>query len=127
MASTTRRILVSKDVTFVRGNDRIARLAKRADLAPAVAATRQTMADADRDYATGLAALRQAVELTQVALAKKLGVTQAAVSRMEQPHDMLLSTLNAYLEAVGGHATVIVHFDGGTEIALDLTEFRSVS
>lgn len=118
---------MSKDVTFVRGNDRIARLAKRADLAPAVAATRQTMADADRDYATGLAALRQAGELTQVALAKKLGVTQAAVSRMEQPHDMLLSTLNAYLEAVGGHATVIVHFDGGTEIALDLTEFRSVS
>jgi len=27
-----------------------------------------------------------------------------------QPHDLLLSTLSAYLEAVGGHATVIVRF-----------------
>jgi DNA-binding transcriptional regulator YiaG len=61
-------------------------------------------------HAMGLAALRQAAELTQVELAKKLGVSQAAVSRIEQPHDLLLSTLNAYLLAVGGHARVIVQF-----------------
>ena len=71
------------------------------------------MEDADRTYAMGLAALRQAAELTQVELARRMGVTQAAVSRMEQPHDLLLSTLNAYLEAVGGHATVIVRFADG--------------
>lgn len=118
---------MSKDVTFTRGNDRIARLAERADLAPAVAATRAQMADADRTYAKGLAALRHAAELTQVALADRLGVTQAAVSRMEQPHDMLLSTLNAYLEAVGGHARMIVQFDGGEHVTLDLAEFRPAS
>jgi hypothetical protein len=43
---------------------------------------------------------------------------------MEQPHDMLLSTLNAYLEAVGGHARMIVRFDGGEHVTLDLAEFR---
>ena len=118
---------MTKPETFIRGNPRIKRLTERADIAPAVAKTRQNMADADRAYAMGLATLRQAAELTQIALAKKLGITQAAVSRMEQPHDMLLSTLNAYLEAVGGHATVIVTFEGGAEITLDLAGFRSSS
>src|SRR6266853_4739554 len=96
---------MSDDVTFIRGNERIERLAERPDLAEDVAQVRRDMEDADRTYAMGLAALRQAAELTQVELAKRMGVTQAAVSRMEQPHDLLLSTLNAYLEAVGGHAS----------------------
>ena len=76
------------------------------------------MEDADRTYAMGLAALRQAADLTQVELARKLGVSQAAVSRIEQPHDLLLSTLNAYLQAVGGHARVIVQFADGHEVDL---------
>jgi transcriptional regulator with XRE-family HTH domain len=70
----------------------------------------------------GLAALRQAAELTQVELARRMGVTQAAVSRMEQPDDLLLSTLNAYLEAVGGHATGVVRFADGHETELDLSQ-----
>ena len=37
-----------------------------------------------------------------------MGVTQAAISRMEQPHDLLLSTLNAYLQTIGGTARMIV-------------------
>ncbi len=112
---------MTDDVTFVRGNDRINRLAERSDLAADVERVRRDMDDADRTYAMGLAALRQAAELTQVELAKKLGVTQAAVSRMEQPHDLLLSTLNAYIEAVGGRARVIVQFAGGHEADLDLS------
>ena len=54
-----------------------------------------------------------------------MGVTQAAVSRMEQPHDLLLSTLNAYLEAVGGNATVIVRFADGHEAQLDLSQLTA--
>jgi DNA-binding transcriptional regulator YiaG len=111
---------MTDDVTFTRGNDRIERLAERPDLADDVARVRRDMEDADRTYAMGLAALRQAAELTQVELARKLGVTQAAVSRIEQPHDLLLSTLNAYLQAVGGHARVIVQFADGHEVELDL-------
>ena len=80
------------------------------------------MAEADRTYAMGLAALRQAAELTQVELARRLGVTQAAISRMEQPHDLLLSTLNAYLQAIGGTARMIVSFADGHETTLDLSQ-----
>jgi hypothetical protein len=37
-------------------------------------------------------------------------------------HDLLLSTLSAYLEAVGGHASVIVRFADGHEAELDLSQ-----
>ena len=113
---------MTEDVKFIRGNDRVRHLAERPDLAEGVAQVRADMEDADRTYAMGLAALRQAAELTQVELAKKMGVTQAAISRVEQPHDLLLSTLNAYLEAVGGHATMIVRFADGHETQLDLSQ-----
>ncbi len=70
----------------------------------------------------GPAALRQAAELTQAELARRMGVTQAAISRMEQPHDLLLSTLNAYLQAIGGTARMIVSFADGHEATLNLAE-----
>ena len=93
---------MTEEVKFIRGNDRINQLAQRPDIADEVAQVRADMAEADRTYAMGLAALRQAAELTQVELARRMGVTQAAISRMEQPHDLLLSTLNSYLQAIGG-------------------------
>jgi DNA-binding XRE family transcriptional regulator len=113
---------MTEDVRFIRGNDRVRQLAERPDLAEGVAQVRREMEEADRTYAMGLAALRQAAELTQVELARRMGVTQAAVSRIEQPHDLLLSTLSAYLEAVGGRATVIVRFADGHEAELDLSQ-----
>ena len=116
---------MTEDVKFIRGNDRISQLAQRPDLAEGVAQVRRDMEESDRTHAMGLAALRQAAELTQVELARRMGVTQAAVSRMEQPHDLLLSTLNAYLEAVGGNATVIVRFADGHEAQLDLSQLTA--
>jgi len=116
---------MTEDVKFIRGNDRISQLAQRPDLAEGVARVRRDMEEADRTHAMGLAALRRAAELTQVELARRMGVTQAAVSRMEQPHDLLLSTLNAYLEAVGGNATVIVRFADGHEAQLDLSQLTA--
>jgi DNA-binding transcriptional regulator YiaG len=113
---------MSDEVKFIRGNDRINQLAQRPDIAAEVARVRADMAEADRTYAMGLAALRQAAELTQVELARRLGVTQAAISRMEQPHDLLLSTLNAYLQAIGGTARMIVSFADGHETTLDLSQ-----
>jgi transcriptional regulator with XRE-family HTH domain len=73
------------------------------------------MAEADRTYAMGLAALRQAAELTQVELARRMGITQAAISRMEQPHDLIL-------QAIGGTARMIVSFADGHETTLDLSQ-----
>jgi DNA-binding transcriptional regulator YiaG len=113
---------MDEEVKLIRGNDRINRLAQRPDLAAEVAQVRADMAEADRTYAMGLAALRQAAELTQVELARRMGVTQAAISRMEQPHDLLLSTLNSYLQAIGGSARMIVSFADGHEATLNLGE-----
>jgi DNA-binding transcriptional regulator YiaG len=115
---------MTEEGKFIRGNDRISRLAQRPDIADGVNRVRAEMAEADRTYAMGLAALRQAAELTQSELARRLGVTQAAISRTEQPHDLLLSTLNSYLGAIGGHASVIVTFADGHKTTLDLSQLR---
>jgi hypothetical protein len=113
--------------TFVRGNDRIKRLAVRPDLVEGVSRTRREMADADIGYAEGLAVIRRAAHLTQDDIAKKLGVTQARVSQIEQPNDMLLSTLSGYLEAAGAHGTFVVRFENGPEVQLDLQTLRTGS
>ena len=46
--------------------------------------------------------LRRARRLTQLRLAKALGITQHGVSRLEKRTDLLLSTLREYVEAMGG-------------------------
>ena len=61
---------MTEEVKFIRGNDRINQLAQRPDIADGVNQVRAEMAEADRTYAMGLAALRQAAELTQVELAR---------------------------------------------------------
>jgi len=58
-----------------------------------------------------LAALRRARELTQVQLAKTLGVNQAQVSRLERQNDLFLSTLASYVEAMGGELELVASFD----------------
>ena len=40
---------------------------------------------------------------------------------MEQPHDLLLSTLNSDLQAIGGTARMTVRFADGHEAILDLS------
>ncbi|MEN3356578.1 MAG: hypothetical protein V7637_560 [Mycobacteriales bacterium] len=106
--------------TFISGDERVRRLRERLDLSEDVASAREEMRGADRVHAMGLAAIRRAADLTQTELARNLGISQAAVAKTEQRHDLLLSTLNAYLEAIGGHMRIVVSFDGGGEIELDL-------
>jgi transcriptional regulator with XRE-family HTH domain len=55
-----------------------------------------------------LAAIRRATGLTQTQLAAKLGVGQAQISKIERQSDMLLSTLGAYLTALGVDASLVV-------------------
>ena len=54
--------------------------------------------------------LRQARQLTQQHMAKKLGVRQHSISRLEQRSDMLLSTLRAYVGKLGGELVLTARF-----------------
>jgi predicted XRE-type DNA-binding protein len=59
-----------------------------------------------------LSELREALGMTQVALAERLHVTQSRVSRIERgaiDHTQL-ETLRAYLEALGGELEVTARF-----------------
>lgn len=50
-----------------------------------------------------LAELREALQVSQEELAKKLKVTQVAVSRLERRPNVLVETLSHYIEGLGGH------------------------
>jgi DNA-binding XRE family transcriptional regulator len=62
--------------------------------------------------------LREAQKLTQVSMAKALGIGQDSVSRLEKRTDLLLTTLRGYIEAMGGRLRLIVEFPGGESVAL---------
>ena len=54
--------------------------------------------------------LRKARKLTQVSVARELGISQDAVSRLEHRSDVLLSTLRRTVEAMGGSLSLIARF-----------------
>ncbi len=57
-----------------------------------------------------LAELREARWRSQAELARKLGVQQSAVSRIERRTDIYLSTLSGIVEAMGGTLELIATF-----------------
>jgi len=82
-------------------------------------ASRQ-LAREDAAYFRTLGEVRRARALTQAELARKLGLAQASVSKVEGQADLYLSTLRRYIEAMGGYlelravfpeAEVIMEFD----------------
>jgi DNA-binding transcriptional regulator YiaG len=105
---------------FVRGNDRLNALLSNTDTAEAVASVRQEMDQQDRAHAMGLAALRQAANLTQTELATRMGVKQAAISGLESRQDLLLSTLQNYLAAAGATDITMTVTLGENIIEIDL-------
>src|SRR5215510_11087255 len=54
--------------------------------------------------------LRRARKLTQVRMAKTLGISQDGVSRLEKRSDLLLSTLRKSVEAMGGSLSLVAEF-----------------
>jgi len=54
--------------------------------------------------------LRRARKLTQARMAKKLGISQDSVSRLERRSDLLLSTLRKAVEAMGGSLSLVAEF-----------------
>ena len=68
----------------------------------AVAALRQKVAD--KDFTARLEVRRHLAGLTQAEVARRRGVTQSTVSRLESDRwqDLRLGELDAYLRAIGG-------------------------
>ena len=62
--------------------------------------------------------LRHARKLTQVKMAKTLGVTQDSVSRLEKRSDLLLSTLRKTVEAMGGTLSLVAEFPDRAPVVL---------
>jgi transcriptional regulator with XRE-family HTH domain len=57
--------------------------------------------------------VRKALDLTQEQMAKLLGIGQDSVSRIESRSDLLISTLQSYIEAMGGSLKVVAEFPDG--------------
>jgi transcriptional regulator with XRE-family HTH domain len=94
---------------------------------------RDKMSPAARERARVLAAkyrsemaldeLREARQMTQVHLAKLLGVNQAAVSKLERRTDMYVSTLHDFVKAMGGELKITARFPEGT---VEINQFEAV-
>jgi transcriptional regulator with XRE-family HTH domain len=62
--------------------------------------------------------LRAARQLTQVRMAKALGITQDSVSRLERRSDLLLSTLRKAVQAMGGNLSLVAEFPDRAPVVL---------
>jgi DNA-binding XRE family transcriptional regulator len=62
--------------------------------------------------------LRKARNITQVAMARALGVKQEQVSRIEKRTDLHLSTLRRSIEAMGGELILTAKFPDGAPVRL---------
>ena len=57
--------------------------------------------------------MRRLSGMTQVELARSLGIKQPTLSRLEGQGDMQVSTLKRIVEALGGRLDIVVHLPAG--------------
>lgn len=62
--------------------------------------------------------LRRARKLTQVRMAKKLGIGQDGISKIEKRTDLMISTLRKIVEAMGGRLSLVAEFPDRPPVAL---------
>ena len=70
------------------------------------------------EFAMKLQTVREARDRSQEALARTMEVSQANISRIEQQNDLKLSTLDRYIEALGGRLEVRAVFEDGDVVLL---------
>ena len=85
-------------------------------------AIRKRTAELIAEEAT-LRQLRVARERSQVEMAEKLHIKQAAVSKLERRTDMYLSTLRNFIEAMGGQLEIVARFP---DRAVRITQFEAL-
>ena len=93
-------------------------LMKKVD-APVVAAAR---VQADQEiFELRLAQLRQTVEMSQHDLAVALGISQPSVANLEKRgHEVKISSLKRYVEALGGKLSLDVELADGRHIGINV-------
>lgn len=64
--------------------------------------------------------LRVLCDLTQIEMASRLGIQQAAVSKIEKGGDVHLSTVKRYVEALGASLRIDASFPAGSSLALHI-------
>jgi transcriptional regulator with XRE-family HTH domain len=69
-----------------------------------------------------LAEIRKMVLGSQAALAKKMGIKQAAVSRLERRANIHLSTLKQLIGAMGGEMKVVAQFADRPSVEVNLCD-----
>jgi DNA-binding XRE family transcriptional regulator len=62
--------------------------------------------------------LRRARAMTQVSMAKNLGVAQKQISEIERRTDMHISTLRRSIEAMGGTLSIVAEFPDREPVVL---------
>lgn len=62
--------------------------------------------------------LRRARKLTQVRMAKALGIGQDGVSKIEKRADLMISTLRKSIQAMGGNLSLVAEFPDRAPVVL---------
>lgn len=91
-------------------------LIKKVD--PIVVTAARTQADQEI-FELRLAKLRQTVEMSQHELAAALGISQPSVANLEKRgHEVKISSLKRYIEALGGKLSLDVELADGRHIGI---------
>ncbi len=69
-----------------------------------------------------LAEIRKKIVGSQRLLAKNMGIKQAAVSRIENRQDILISTLRDAIEGMGGALKILAQFDSQPDIIVHVSD-----
>ncbi len=91
-----------------------------ADMPPERRARIKARADELRAELATLDEIRKSKGMTQVDLAREMGITQGAVSQAERSSDMLISTLRSHIETLGGTLDLVVRFPDRPPVSLDI-------
>lgn len=62
--------------------------------------------------------LRRARKITQVRMAKQLGIGQDGVSKLEKRADLMISTLRKTVQAMGGELSLVAQFPDREPVVL---------
>ena len=68
--------------------------------------------------------LRQALKLTQDEIAERMGINQAAVSKMERRPNILISTLRKYIEAMDAELRIQAKLPAGSVTFIELSDLE---